>query len=193
MKRLRGFTLIELTIVIGIIILLFAVVVYLINPAELLRQSRDSARISALNALKVTLELARSDQLPLGSANTLYISVPDPTAPATGNQCQGLGLPALSGGWTYHCVAPSNYLKVDGTGWLPVDFAGLPGGGSPINPLPADPVNATSSGLYYAYGVAGNNWELTAVLESNKDASYAANDGCSNPAKYELGTCGITP
>lgn len=190
----RAFTLIEIMIVMGIVALLAAMVLYLINPVELFAQARDSGRISNLNTLKVALELVRSDQLPLGTANTLYVSVPDPTAPApAGNQCQGLGLPILPSGWTYHCAASSTYLKTDGTGWLPVNFSMIPGGGSPISILPVDPTNATSSDLYYTYGVGvGNNWELTAVLESKKDVSFAINDGCPDPAKYELGTCSIT-
>jgi prepilin-type N-terminal cleavage/methylation domain-containing protein len=190
----KGFTFIEVLIAIGIIALLSVIVFLIINPTELLKQSRDSGRISSLNTLKVALELARSSQLPLGSANILYISIPDPAATSTaGDQCQGLGLPVLPSGWAYHCAASSTYLKVDGTGWLPVNFAAIPGGGSPLNPLLVDPVNASSSDLYYTYGVVGNDWELTAVLESNKDASFAVGDGGIDPAKYEVGTFGITP
>ncbi len=48
----EGFTLIELLVVIAIIAILSVVVVLTINPAEMLRQSRDSQRVSDLNTLR---------------------------------------------------------------------------------------------------------------------------------------------
>ena len=45
----KGFTLIELLIVIAIIAILAVVVVLVLNPAELLRQSRDSQRLSDIS------------------------------------------------------------------------------------------------------------------------------------------------
>jgi len=46
MKTKKGFTLLELLIVIGILAILSTTVVLVINPAELLKKARDSQRIS---------------------------------------------------------------------------------------------------------------------------------------------------
>jgi len=54
-NRNRGFTLLELLIVIAIIAILSVALIIVINPAETLKKSRDANRISDLNALKTAL------------------------------------------------------------------------------------------------------------------------------------------
>ena len=100
---------------------------------------------------------------------------PDNTATSTtqGNQCQGLGLPSLPAGWTYHCSASSTYKNTDGTGWVPVNFTGM-SYGNPLGSLPVDPVNTTSSGNYYTY-TPGGSWQLTGTPESSKYRTNQAN------------------
>ena len=51
MKRNKGFTLIEILIVIGIIAILAAVVLIAVNPARQFAQARNSQRISNLNTI----------------------------------------------------------------------------------------------------------------------------------------------
>ena len=46
MRMKKGFTLVELLIVIGIVAILATIVVLVINPVELLKESRDSRRLS---------------------------------------------------------------------------------------------------------------------------------------------------
>src|ERR1700719_2922177 len=93
-KSKKGFTLIELLVVIAIIAILSVVVVLTLNPAELLRQSRDSNRLSDLDTLNHALSIYNADQstganFNMGSSSVIYVSIPDPTATSTaGDQCQ---------------------------------------------------------------------------------------------------------
>ena len=53
-----GFTLIELLIVIGIVAILATAVTLVLNPAEVLKQARDSTRIAELTSIYKALDLA---------------------------------------------------------------------------------------------------------------------------------------
>ena len=171
--RHSAFTLIELLVVIAILAILAVVVVLVLNPAELLKQSRDANRLSDMQTLNSALGLYNTDQsgassFSLGSSSVLYVSVPDPMATSSlGDQCQGLGLPALPTGWTYQCTASSTLHATNGTGWIPVDLKAI-SAGSPVGSLPVDPVNTTTTGQYYAYSTDGIRYELTALPESQK-------------------------
>src|SRR5574343_2101828 len=57
----KGFTLIELLVVIAILAILATVIVVIINPGELLKQARDTTRISDLAALNSAIALYLSD------------------------------------------------------------------------------------------------------------------------------------
>lgn len=164
----RGFTLIELLVVVAIIAILAIVVILTLNPAQLLAQARDSNRLSDLASLQSAMSLYRTD-IPSGSlglASTTYLSLPDPTATSSaGTQCQGLGFP--SGSVPYDCSASSTYRRVDGTGWIPVSLSQL-SYGTPLGNWPQDPINTSSSGLFYTYQTNGSQYEVTSLLESQK-------------------------
>lgn len=172
-----SFTLIELLITVSIISILSVFVIVTLNPTELLKQGRDAQRVSDLATINTAVNLFEVDSPSgsLGTASTTYISIPDPTATSTslGNQCAGLGLPALPAGWTYHCSASSTYRNADGTGWVPVNFSAI-SYGSPIGTaLPIDPIN-NASNTYYTY-TPGGAWQLTGVPESSKYRTTQAN------------------
>ncbi|MDE2144968.1 MAG: type II secretion system protein, partial [Patescibacteria group bacterium] len=139
-----SFTLIELLIVIAIIGILASVVVLVLNPAQLLSQSRDSRRTQDLSNLNNALSSYLGDgNSGLGSSNIVYVSIPDPTL-ATGatSTCSSLGLPTLPADWSYQCVSTTTLRNSNGTGWIPVDFQSV-SFGTPIPELPIDPVNST--------------------------------------------------
>ena len=164
----KGFTLIELLVVIAIIAVLAIVVVLTLNPGQLLMQARDSNRLNDLATITSALNLLRADQpnASLGTASTTYVSLPDPSATSTlGSQCQGLGMPSSSVPWD--CAASSTFRKSDGTGWLPLNLSSV-SYGTPLGFLPSDPVNQSSSNLYYTYQTNGSQYMVTAVLESQK-------------------------
>jgi len=184
-----GFTLIELLVVVAIVAIVAIVVVYTINPVELFRRARDSTRLSDLDTITKAISIYQTDVSSgsLGNASTTYISIPDPAATSTaGTDCTSLGLPSLPSGWSWHCAASSTYRNVNGTGWIPLNFKQI-SFGSPLGSLPVDPVNTTSTGEYYTY-VTGGSYELTAMLESDKYADVAINDGDSFPGVYSRRT-----
>ena len=168
-KRInKGFTLIELLVVIAIVAILMVTVVVTINPGQLLAQARDSNRLSDVNTIDTAINLSRVDSIALGSSSITYISIPDMTATSTaGDQCQGLNLPPLPSPYTYHCSASSTYRKVDGTGWIPINFTQM-SSGAPFSQIPIDPINQTSSYLFYTYTTDGSTYEVTGILESQK-------------------------
>jgi prepilin-type N-terminal cleavage/methylation domain-containing protein len=171
----QAFTLLELLIVIGIIALLAIVVVLLLNPGEMVAEARDSDRSSDMSTLSRAISIYQEDQIggSIGVASTTYISVPDPAATTTaGTNCASMGLPPLPNGLVYHCAASSTYRNVDGTGWIPVNFSTVTIS-PPLNSLPVDPVNTTSSNLLYTYTVgsspsAGTGYAIAANPESSK-------------------------
>lgn len=178
-----AFTLIELLVVIAIVAALAAVVIVTLNPAELMRQARDTRRMSDFATLHKALAFLEAESAGLasmGSTSTLSVSIPD-----TSGTCDNLGLPALPSGWAYRCVTSANLRNVDGTGWLPADFASL-GGRSPLATLPVDPVNTTSSGQYYTYAVG--SWKLSTTLEATKNLARMRGDQGVDAMRFEMGT-----
>ncbi|MFA6994461.1 MAG: LamG domain-containing protein, partial [Candidatus Paceibacterota bacterium] len=78
-------------------------------------------------------------------------------------------------GWQYRCSPTSSLQSATGTGWIPVNFKTT--GVVSLSSLPTDPVNASSSNLYYTY-VSGGSFELNGILES---AKYRSNTSLSKP------------
>jgi len=180
-----GFTLVELLIVIGIVSVVSIVVIITLNPADLLKQARDSRRISELNSINSALQLFEFDVLSgyMGDPESIYISIVDPGS-AT---CANLSLPPLPTPWQYVCsIDPADHQKVDGTGWIRVNFTQV-SIGAPLFALPIDPINDASRGLYYTY-TTGGSWKLTSLLESERKHDIAINDGGDAPGVYEIGT-----
>lgn len=177
-----SFTLVELLIVIAILAVLAAAIVLVINPAELLGQARDSSRVTSLSSLERAIGMfsLEASGVPRGVSNVVHISLPD-TLP----NCASHTLPGLPSGWTYRCVTAENLRRIDGQGWIPINFTIL-AGGSPLATLPIDPVNNATH--YFAY-VTGASYALTAMMESERFLQSNANrDGGTDPARIEAGT-----
>jgi prepilin-type N-terminal cleavage/methylation domain-containing protein len=188
LKNNNSFTLIELLIVIAILALLMSIIIITLNPSEILKQTRDTKRISNLKSIDNALGIFQATRptASTGTSNTVYISIPDSSA-----TCANLGLPSLPAGYTYACSTSANYRKTNGTGWIPVNFDSLDIG-SPISSLPIDPTNTTSTNLFFTY-ITGGSWELNAVMESDKSKLSGSNDktsvdGGDSYSTYEIGT-----
>jgi prepilin-type N-terminal cleavage/methylation domain-containing protein len=161
----KAFTLIELLVVIAIVAILAVVVVLTLNPAQLLAQSRDANRVSDMATLNSALNLYTVDAGGTGSLGTssiVYTSLSD-----TSSTCGNLGLPALPASSTYNCAVSTSSRNINTTGWIPVNFQNI-SSGAPFGSLPIDPVNTSSSGLYYTYSTNGSQFEVTALPESQK-------------------------
>jgi len=164
-KSLQGFSLVELSLTIAIVAGLATAAVMAMNPAELSAQMRDGQRIAAMGTLRETLGvlIAENPNLPtgFGLTNFAYISLPD-----THSDCRNIiiNLPIRTDGRLYHCVTAANLMRIDGAGWIPVNFTTIRGGG-PISVLPIDPINNTS--FFYEYlPSAHHRYTFSARIES---------------------------
>jgi type IV pilus assembly protein PilA len=194
-KISRGFTLVELLIVIAILAVLATATVVVLNPAELLAQARDTQRVTDMDTLKTALALYVASVVApdLDSAgNTLCAvvgtkgSVSAAVAPTTGT-------------FTVAANLNAGLRNVTGTGWVLVDFTSIPGG-SPISTLPVDPTNTGDLMYRYACSLSTSTpptvFELNAGLESVKfggptgltGLALPNNDGGNKPAFYEVGS-----
>lgn len=167
----KGFTLLELLIVITIIAVLSVILIVALNPAETLKKARDTQRLSDLASLKTALGIFTTT-VSVTSANDLDFT-------ATSGVCLGVGITDATisysypsadqtcavnvaestsgdvtasstfggaGGNTDSCryVAAASNPLVNGTGWVPVNLTSITGG-SPISNLPIDPTNTVSA------------------------------------------------
>jgi prepilin-type N-terminal cleavage/methylation domain-containing protein len=179
----RGFTLLELLIAVSIIAVLLTALILASDPRERLKEVRDSRRLQDIATLNKAIGImqAQAGSSNLGSTSTTYLSLPDASS-TCGTWIVGAG--SLS----FTCAPTSSVTKIDGTGWIPVNFATI-SGGSPLGILPIDPVNNTSSGLCYTF-TAGEHgtWKITAGMESLKYIAASATDGGLDPLRAELGS-----
>src|SRR3989344_5439320 len=166
----RGFTLLELIIVIAILAILSVAVILVINPAETLARARDSQRFSDLAAVKASLGLYLS-QVPSpdmeDGAGTCAANVWMASANlVTGGTVCTLGFAAVLG-------EGASATSITGTGWVPVDLTDIPVSiGAPISNYPldpnplvtlAEPVNADRTYVYRCSSAAGDySYELNA-------------------------------
>lgn len=184
-KKKNGFTLIELLIVIAIIAILSVVVVLTLNPAEMLRQARDSNRVADLNTLETAISLSlASGNYNLASStgySACYLSTPS----GTGTTTAKCGIFTSGGITSNSSSSAANYRKINSSGWVPIDFTQV-AGGTPFGSIPIDPVN--NAHYYYAYAAnAAGLYEMGALLESKKYTSGSNSLVTTSTAIYETG------
>ncbi len=196
----KGFTLIELLVVIAILAVLAVAVVLVLNPAELLKQGRDSNRLSDMATFNSALSLYYTDVL--GADPSQWPTVG--ASPVT--WCTALI--SSANGWSNWgaCgnVATTTGVNSTSAGWIPINFT-LISSGSPISKLPVDPNNNIAS----CHGVAGVTnalcayafvasstpgiYKVEALMESNKfsnggSSAVTTGDGGVSSSTYEIGS-----
>jgi len=180
----KGFTLVELLAVVTILATIATATVIIMNPVEMIRQAEDAVKLNDLNSIHQVLNLFRSNRPggSLGVPNTVYVSIP-----SASTDCAGLGLPSLPAGWNYRCVTAANLRRIDGNGWIPVNFTAITGR-IPLTTLPIDPINTVASGSYYIYVTNGTSWALATMIGSRRHAPFAVRDGGTDFGRFEVGT-----
>lgn len=162
-EQIKGFTLLELLIVISVLAILSVALILVLNPTESMRKSRDAQRINDLGTLKTAIGLylteAASPDLDGSIANgclgetdntaaQIFYSREIADAACTVNVAEGADVTAGStfAVGTDFCKYPgaTGASAVDGTGWIPVNLSAITGG-SPISNMPLDPVNTVAT------------------------------------------------
>ena len=193
MTNQKGFTLIELLIVLAIIAILAAILIVIINPAQIMSRGRDTQRQGDLRNLSAAVDTliaemsisnltinwpSRGSCTSSSAAGNIYFSIV-PTNSSTAPE----GWPAVVAG----AAIGTTSTDINGNGWVPLDFSQVPS--LNLVQLPVDPLNGrTIGGVQYAYSFACSddmNYEFAAKLERNN--TLMANDGGNQPGLYEVG------
>lgn len=195
MTQTKGFTLIELIIVIALIAILATTVILVINPVRLFQEARDSQRIADLGQMQsaLSLYLATAATPSLGANCLTAWSASVSAEPAAS---QPFANPAVAAASQTHSATP---YAINGTGWVTADLTGT-SGGSPLAAYPRDPRNTggaplSTTGLFYAYQCdnTARTFELNANMESTRYANgggddVESTDGGNQTAIFEVGT-----
>lgn len=185
----KGFTLIELLVVIAILAVLATAVILVINPAELIKQARDSTRVSDLAAVNSAVSLYLADVKTPGLGGTAGLTCTN-MARCTYDTVAHFGT----------LIACNTYATttIDGLGWVAVDLRQI-SSGSPLAKLPIDPNNGSSNcstgggfNCEYSYGCDALNYEIDAGMESTKfknggSGDVETKDGGDQAHLYEVG------
>lgn len=159
----KGFTLVELIIVVLVIGGILSGGWYYLNPLELKKRENDSLRLA---------DLAELTQLITRVSQEASISG-TPQLCLDESICSGQ---SNDGG--------SENRSVNGKGWVKVDLSSQRALSLPV--LPLDPLN--DANFFYRFHSDSVGWEIDAVLESEFFRGKMKSDGGNNDQKYEVGT-----
>lgn len=164
MQKQKGFTLVELLIVIGIIGVLAVTLMLALNPGEAQKKSRDAARLRDMQTLQATVELYLNDDVSISEVNVNSTAI-------TGTKSQ-----PCSTNWT--TIDLCEYTRT-----VPLD----PVNGSSRSIMTALGTPSTSDAtLGYELRILNGNYEIRTYLEAEDNASLLDGDGGDDANQYEV-------
>src|SRR3989344_7871323 len=161
----KGFTLIEVLVVIGILGILATVALVAINPAEAQKKARDTQRLKDMATLQSVIEQYLADN---PGANNVLIT--------GGNKDSSGGIKVCgTTNWLGADLCP--YLNV-----VPTDPSNRSTSVTNATGVPA------AANAYYYYRPAAGGYKICAYLEStsNKGKVAMASDGGNNDTNFEV-------
>jgi len=164
----KGFTLVELLVVVAILGILAAILILAINPAEAQRKSRDATRLSDLATIRQAIDLSVANGAVL--AGTVAV-------PVSGDSTGSRDTTAV-GNWVNMDV--SQYLSV-----LPIDPRQ---NATDVTRLSDGTTTIVAGSMVYSFVSDGDAYELNAFLESTDNAPFVNNDGGNQNLRFEIGT-----
>jgi len=197
----KGFTYTEIIIVLLLLTVITSIILVVIRVQTYFARARDLKRINDLESLANVLRIySQSTSTPDLDGPyldyrgideiwaTIFISVPIELETYPSSSCI-----YENRSYAIFQADKNNYLKIDGHGWLPVDFTNLTS--LPFSSLPVDPINSYSKGYYYLYTFRKKplQFELSAALES-KDfrqggrEDKTSTDNGNDANRFEIGT-----
>jgi prepilin-type N-terminal cleavage/methylation domain-containing protein len=213
----KGFTLIELIIVLAIIAVLVAILIAVLKPGQMFARLRDTQRTADLNTIGKAIDVYLADLAQNPSAITMTasgtlvrptssltysITISDPLGGCVGGATPTIFYSAAdpTSGGTGNITGPGGDFKavrattsraVDGTGWVPIPFTSS--GIINLTALPIDPRNGPTitsvPSYYYTYACKTDfSYELDARLEINTSTALNSNDGGDINFLYEVGS-----
>ena len=188
-RKMKKEKLLKILIAVGIaaIALSLGVKYFKTFLTETEKQKGDEKRIQDILLLNSELDKfqnANAGFFPV-EKNKVYISIP-----SENENCDDLNLPSLAENWEYRCQTETEFQKIGGNGWIPIDFTKAEN--NALKELPIDPINSTDNLNYYAFisDIAENKieWALSATIESKKYMKEkAASDAGIDLFKFEIG------
>lgn len=173
-KYLKGFTIIELLIVIAILGVLAVALLITINPGEAQKKTRDAERLSHLKTLQILLDQFIND----GKS-------------ASGNIITAAGVNSSA-------VTANNSQACGASSWLGIDTCAY-GATVPLDPNNGvsrtfitnagntPPTTGTVTAQYKAQ-ITGSDYEVNVMQESAANASKIGSDGGNSAQWVEIGT-----
>lgn len=159
----KGFTLVELVLVVGVIGILAAISLSFLNPFEFQKRARDSVRLRDVNSLKASLILARQN-------DGIFLGRCVPVTP---------------------CDSLNGTTKSDGTGYVDLDLSSYLTQ-LPADPLASRNSFVDAAGqsvaAAYEFTQSGGDFEIRAHLESADNLNRYTDDGGDDAGYLEIGT-----